>query len=93
MLAKSLVRQTKCALLNYNVSSYATITSRIALFCPSNAVKNKYLLSSDVKSVPRLTIAEKLVSITPLQMQPYLRLMRIDRPIGKHIQLGCFVFL
>lgn len=77
-MAKFLVRQAKCTSLHYHVS-----------FC---AVKNKYLFSSDVKNVPRLTVAEKLVLSTPLQMQPYLRLMRIDRPIGKHKQSQSTLF-
>jgi hypothetical protein len=63
-------------------------------FIKKNLTKNKF--SSQIPK-QKLTLPQKLVEKSPKSIQPYLNLMRLDKPIGlkflKHFltlkELGC----
>ena len=70
----SIVQHVKFA---SKISSSKAFKSVIS--CHFIALNKTQPFSSDVNST---TLAEKLVSSSPSNLQPYLRLMRWDRPIG-----------
>lgn len=44
---------------------------------------------SKIHQLEKLTFPEKLVNKSPLGLQPFLKLMRIDKPTGEYLNVIC----
>ena len=81
---KCLKSSVLCKAVNYHQALRTTSPCWNIVFSTSRSiVQNERSAKHETKSIhPSMSMAENLVNKCPQNMQPYLKLMRVDRPIG-----------